>query len=241
MGKLWEPNERYYQSRFNKNKRNTFFAKDTFLFRYMKKFFFQAVASFILFLMMLFIFQLNTPSAVATQQRIRIWFTQDYDVQPVLQFFSKVGLWGDTFDRAAFEAIKRTEPSLSLAIPVSGQVMKPFGWIKDGNQQYFHEGIVIAAAENLPIKAALAGAVTKIAQDETMGRIVEITGKEGIVTVYGHCKEILVDLNDDIVAGQVIAKVGKTGQVSYPQLFFGISNKGEYLDPAQYFSSDEKV
>jgi septal ring factor EnvC (AmiA/AmiB activator) len=45
-----------------------------------------------------------------------------------------------------------------------------------------------------------------------------------------------VDLNEEVQAGQVIAKVGKTGKsASYPQLFFSVSVKGQSVDPAQLF------
>lgn len=233
MGKLWEPGERYYPPRYP-NRRRPFYDRGKRKWPW-KKFLWQSAASLLIFLMIWGIFQFNSPVVQPVQAKIKGWFTEDYDITPVLKFFNEVGLWGDTFDRAAFEASQLPENPGPLTVPVSGQIIKPFGWVISENQgQSFHDGIVIAAPEGAPIKAALGGVVTRLANEAGVGRTVEITGN-GFVFTYGHCGEVLVNLNDEIHTGQVIAKIGKTGNAVSPQLFFRVTKDGEPLDPAVFF------
>ncbi|HHY05978.1 MAG TPA: M23 family metallopeptidase [Clostridia bacterium] len=71
--------------------------------------------------------------------------------------------------------------------------------------------------------------------EEELGRIIVICSEGGIITRYAYCKEILVNLNDEVREGQVIARVGKTGRATYPQLFFSVSVKGQPTDPTKFF------
>lgn len=234
MGKLWEPGDRYYQSR--RNRRRGFPLEREAKRPRWKKLLWQAGASLLVFLLVWGIFQFNSPLVQPVHGKIRDWFTRDYDIQPVLKLFSDMGLWGDAIEKAAFETVKIPENPGPLTVPVSGQVTEQFGLLTATDKsQTFNDGITIAAPEGTPIKAALAGMVTRLANEEEKGRIVEITADNGYITTYAHCKEILVNLNDKIAAGQVIARVGKTGNAAHPQLYFRIMISGEALDPTKFF------
>lgn len=229
MGKLWEPDERYKYNRNNKYIKNNKYNRNNR--GKIKKIIWQSLVSLLIFLIVWGIFQFNGTFMASTQNRIRGWFTEDYDIQPVIKLFSDIGLWGDTIDRAAYEASDVVEPG-PLVIPVSGQILK---------NKNMNNGIAIIAQDGTMVKAAHKGIITRIANEEGLGRIVEITGDNGFVTRYAHLKEILVSLGDKITAGQVIAKVGSTGEVEKPQLFFQIIREGEYVDPANVFIKDEKI
>jgi len=241
MGKLWEPGERPSVSRYYGNYGKKRFLYDRTYDRGREKtvwikVLWQSGICLVLFLLIAAVFQFDSPVLQPAQARIRAWFTEDYNIAPVIRFFSEVGLWGDTFDRAAFEASSFSKSQVVLAVPVSGQVTGPFGGIVGtGETQKRNDGIIIAAPEGAPVKAALKGVVTRLANDEEMGRTVEITSEGGLVFTYGHCKEILVNLNDTVLTGQVIAKVGKTGRAAGPQLFFKVVQEGEPLDPTKLF------
>jgi murein DD-endopeptidase MepM/ murein hydrolase activator NlpD len=241
VGKLWEPGEIYNIQRGSRKSKSPYENKKPN--RPWKKLLWQSGISLLIFLFIWGIFQLNAPIVKPVQAKIRGWFSEDYNITPVLRFFNEVGLWGDTFERAAFEASKFTENPGLIAIPVSGQISKPFGWLmEDGNIDSFHDGIIIKTSEGTPVKSAMAGTVIRLANEEKNGRVVEIQNQGGLVFTYGHCEEILVNLNDEVTRGQVIAKVGKTGKALEYQLFFRISKEGEALDPAQLFiQSTEKI
>lgn len=238
MGKLWDPGERYY-SRVYKNRRRWPQEKKKPIARG-PKILYQLGASLIIFLFIWGIFQFDGPLMTSVQNRVRIWFTEDYSIEPVLKFFSDVGLWGDTLERAGYDAATG-EKRIPLTVPVSGQITRPYGWVlESGSPQTFHDGILIAAPLGTPIRAAQDGKVTRIANEEELGRLVEVTGDDGLTTVYAHCNEILVNLEDRVNAGQVIAKVGKTGKADQAQLFFKITNGVESLNPTDFFLPAEQ-
>lgn len=243
MGKLWEPGQIYTYQRGPRKHKVPNERKNPY--RFLRKILWQSMASLLIFLLIWGVFQLESrsPLVAVMQDKIRGWFSEDSDITPVIKFFNDVGLWGDTFERAAFEASSLTENPGLLAVPVSGQISKPFGWIVGtGESRSFHDGIIITAAEGTPIKAAMAGTVMRLANEEEKGRVLEISSKDGRIFTYGHCQEILVNLNDQVSIGQVIAKVGKTGKASSPQLYFRITKEGEPVDPAELFiPSAEKI
>ncbi|MDD2432388.1 MAG: M23 family metallopeptidase [Clostridia bacterium] len=234
MNRLWEPRERYY-SRSSKHKLWPLREKRWSWSRF-RKMLRQTLASLLIFMLIWGVFCFEAPAMVPVQKKIKDWFTQDYDPEPVIKFFSSVGLWGNTLDRAAFEVVSTTVVTEPLTVPVSGQIGKPFGWlVQPDRSRVFHDGITIIAKEGTPIKAALGGTVSRIGNEEELGRIIVICSEGGIITRYAYCKEILVNLNDEVREGQVIARVGKTGRATYPQLFFSVSVKGQPTDPTKFF------
>ncbi|MBE7028574.1 MAG: M23 family metallopeptidase, partial [Ruminococcaceae bacterium] len=59
---------------------------------------------------------------------------------------------------------------------------------------------------------------------------------EGIVTLYAHCSEIIAKEGDEIQAGQMIAKVGSTGNVTGAHLHFEIRDEENWLNPEEFIN-----
>ncbi len=244
MKKLWEPGEKYFSSRLYGRRR--FRDENRRGYRFLKKLILQSVAAFLLFWLIWGIFQVNSPLVEPVQSKLRSCFTEDYNVRPVLEFFYNAGLWGDTIEQAAFEASRipssqvSAEPGL-LTVPVSGQIITSFGWEQDSDQVgSFRDGVTIAAAEGTYIRAALSGTVTRIGNEEIKGRLVEITDDDGYITKYAHLQEILVNFGDTVQRGQVIGKVGATGEAKEPQLYFMVEKEGVPLDPVKLFMPENE-
>jgi len=235
MGKLWEPGPRYSQTWVQRHRHVDHKPWENYKAgRLVRKLLWQTVASVLIFFLVIGVFQLQSPWAGRVKTVVRGWFTEDYDIETVLKFFTAVGLWGDTFERAAMEA--SSQGVEQLMVPVSGQITRPYGWVVNSDQsRIFSDGIIIAAPENTPVKAAMSGKVSRIANHEELGRIIEISNEQGYTITYGHCKEILVNLDDEITAGQVIARVGKTGNAPTAQLYLRIVKDKKTLDPAKLF------
>jgi len=234
MGKLWKPRERHFSWSSKNNmwplpeKRRTR--------NFIQKILLQSIVSVLIFVLIWGVFCFEAPVMASAQGKIREWFTQDYDLQPVLQFFSSVGIWGDTLERAAFEVVTISDVSAPFTVPVSGQLGKPYGWLEQsGQSRVFHDGITIIAKEGTLIKAAVGGTVSRIGNETELGRVIVISSEGGVITRYAYCKEILVNLNDEVQEGEVIGKVGETGNALYPQLFFSVSIKGQSTDPTKLF------
>lgn len=123
----------------------------------------------------------------------------------------------------------------TMVLPVFGTLTSGYGWrlAPGSNQQQFHTGIDLAVAEGTPIKAALSGRVAEVSEDSSYGKKVVIDHGSGLSTVYGHCSEILVAKGDRVTQGQVIARVGKTGNATEAHLHFEIIRQGNPVDPAE--------
>lgn len=51
------------------------------------------------------------------------------------------------------------------------------------------------------------------------------------MTLYAHCSKIYVKKGQSIKQGQLIGKVGSTGNVTGPHLHFEIRRNNRYVDP----------
>jgi len=113
--------------------------------------------------------------------------------------------------------------------PVSGKVVSGFGSGKDG---LTNEGINIAVAAGTPVKAAASGTVRYAGNElRGYGNLVLIEHSGGYVTAYAHNQALTVKRGDKVKRGEVIARSGKTGNVTSPQLHFEIRKGTKSIDP----------
>ena len=105
------------------------------------------------------------------------------------------------------------------------------------NKYGFHSGIDLAAKSGTPIKAAFDGKVTKASYSDARGNYIFLESEGGITTVYCHCSELIADEGANVRAGEIIAKVGSTGQATGPHLHFELRIGGVRHNPAWVLES----
>ncbi|GEM_PF-645588 len=96
-----------------------------------------------------------------------------------------------------------------------------------------HIAVDLAAPKDSPVFAAADGIVTARGADRHLGRFLIIAHSDGYETYYGHLSQWNVNQGDTIKVGQIIGKVGMTGQASAPHLHFEIRKMGKPIDPAE--------
>lgn len=136
---------------------------------------------------------------------------------------------------AAAPAAKPTETASSegprFDWPVSGKVVSGFG---EGGDGLYNEGINIAAAAGTPVRAAASGTVRYAGNElRGYGNLVLIEHAGGYVTAYAHNQVLTVKRGDKIERGDVIARVGQTGNVKSPQLHFEVRKGTKSIDPSK--------
>ena len=129
--------------------------------------------------------------------------------------------------------------TMAWPLPDHYGILSPFGARYDGAD--FHSGTDIAAEHGAPVIAA-AGGTVRIANREWTpgvgyGMYVVIDHGGDVMTLYGHCSEILVAEGDTVTEGQKIAKVGATGFAGQPHLHFEVRKGKESVNPMPYISS----
>jgi murein DD-endopeptidase MepM/ murein hydrolase activator NlpD len=126
------------------------------------------------------------------------------------------------------------DPAGKLRWPLSGRIIRGFGKRSDGSQ---NDGINIAVPVGTDIHAAEAGVVAYAGNElKGYGNLILIRHDNGYVTAYAHGNRMLVRRGDAVRRGQVIAKAGKTGSVSQPQLHFELRKGAKPVDPIPYLS-----
>ncbi len=93
-----------------------------------------------------------------------------------------------------------------------------------------HTGIDIAANTGTDIIAALDGVVELASNEGDYGKHLKIK-KDDVTLVYAHCSELLKNQGDTVKQGEVIAKVGATGNVTGPHLHFEIRKEDRFVNP----------
>jgi murein DD-endopeptidase MepM/ murein hydrolase activator NlpD len=116
-----------------------------------------------------------------------------------------------------------------------------FGWPVSGaiTQKYYalHPGIDIGAAKGTPVHAADSGYVRLAGWDPepvSYGNEVVIDHGNGYATRYAHLSAIMVDAGDSVKKGQLIGRVGSTGNSTGPHLHFEINQNGNHRNPFSY-------
>ncbi|NBC34141.1 MAG: peptidoglycan DD-metalloendopeptidase family protein [Alphaproteobacteria bacterium] len=116
--------------------------------------------------------------------------------------------------------------------PVQGRLIGRFGPTGAGGH---NDGIDIAAEAGTPIIAAADGEVAYAGNElRGYGNLLLIRHDGGWVTAYAHTDRMLVERGDQVVAGQVIATVGRSGSISEPMLHFEIRRGSDAVNPLEH-------
>ena len=118
----------------------------------------------------------------------------------------------------------------NVSFPAIGFISSRFGsrWGK------IHEGIDIASNLGNQIYSAFDGSVIYAGWENGYGNLIEIQSQGDITVFYGHCSSIGVKLGEQVKRGDVIGKIGNTGNSTGPHLHFEVRVKGEAVDPSKY-------
>lgn len=117
-----------------------------------------------------------------------------------------------------------------LAWPLRGPITSYYG-PRGGGQ---HTGIDIAGDYGASIRAAAGGEVTMAAWYGRYGRTVIIDHGGGLSTLYAHASEMLVTVGQQVVGGEIIARVGSTGNSTGPHLHFEVRVGDQFRNPLSY-------
>lgn len=99
---------------------------------------------------------------------------------------------------------------------------------------YNHTGIDLGGAIGTAIYAYRSGTVTFAGWSGSYGLLVKIAHSDGMVTYYAHCSELLVSAGQKVSEGQMISKIGMTGNTTGPHLHFEVRINGVPTNPYPY-------
>ena len=98
-----------------------------------------------------------------------------------------------------------------------------------------HYGTDIAANTGESVLATLDGTVILSTYTAETGYVIEVQHNQDFISVYKHCSSLLKREGDTVQAGEAIALVGNSGQLTTgPHLHFELWHKGRAVNPEQY-------
>lgn len=148
----------------------------------------------------------------------------------------------DKFDREAKEGERPVRAVLAVTKhnsvaqqyftpPLKGYMTAPF------QPEKSHFGLDVTAPRKTPVQSVLSGTV--ILSEETLdtGKVIAIQHKNNIVSFYKHNSVLLEKVGTFVQAGQAVAIIGNTGELSDgPHLHFELWYNGKPVDPADYIN-----
>ncbi len=121
--------------------------------------------------------------------------------------------------------------NLHFFLPVKGIVTASF------NVESGHMATDIVAQPNEPVLATLEGTVTLATWSLTEGYIIMVQHNYNIVSIYKHNESLLKKQGDHVTAGEPIAIIGNTGELTTgPHLHFELWYNGTPLNPEDYIA-----
>jgi len=109
-----------------------------------------------------------------------------------------------------------------------------FGAPRSGNRR--HRGIDLQAPLETPVRAIRSGRVIEAGTHKGLGRYVVIQHRNDLRSLYAHLHEIEIEEGARVRQGQLIGRVGKTGNARHrwiePHVHLEVVKSGEAVDPA---------
>ncbi len=145
---------------------------------------------------------------------------------------------------------KPKEEALTFALPTEGEIMTAHSltvpvYSETLGEWRYHTGVDIATEVSAPVYAAARGKVSGIYSDPMLGKTVEITHENGIVTTYSNLNATLaegIEVGTELSGGAVLGVVGDTALSEVGKeahLHFGMQVNGVSVNPMDYIETAE--
>ena len=145
------------------------------------------------------------------------------------QIFVRGGAFKDTVE------LQLAWADCDHAMPICGHITSPFG-IRHGRNHY---GTDLKLQTGDPVMSAFAGKVRISRYHREFGHVVVVRHPNGLETLYGHLSKRLVDVGDEVEAGDVLGLGGSTGRSTGSHLHFETRYLGHPINPEKLFNIAE--
>ncbi len=117
--------------------------------------------------------------------------------------------------------------------PAEGVVSAKFGTVVHPRfkTEVPHPGLDIDTPEGKPFRTIFDGRVAYASTLNGYGLTVIVDHGHGVVSVYSHASVLLVATGENVVRGQDLGRVGESGSLRGPYLYFELRDGGKPVDP----------
>ena len=129
------------------------------------------------------------------------------------------------------QAIANKKSSKGFLWPIDGKIIKNFG----GSGNNYNDGINISGSVGQSVKSTKDGKIVFTGDSlKSFGNLVIVKHNDGLLTAYAHLSSITVRKDQNVKQGDEIGKVGNTGKVDSPQLYFAVRKGKQSMNPMNY-------
>ncbi|RDK88498.1 M23 family metallopeptidase [Marinirhabdus gelatinilytica] len=119
--------------------------------------------------------------------------------------------------------------NMALFAPVKGTISSPY----DPEEKHF--AVDVVTVKDAPVKAVADGTVIFAEWTAETGYVMIIEHRNNIISAYKHNASLNKEQGELVTAGEVIAKVGNTGDLTTgPHLHFELWSDGYPIDPTNF-------
>ncbi len=120
--------------------------------------------------------------------------------------------------------------------PAEGAVSAKFGTVVHPRfkTEVPHPGLDIDAPEGQPFRTIFDGRVAYAAPLNGYGLTVVVDHGNGLVSIYAHAAVLLVEAGESVVRDQELGRVGDSGSLRGPYLYFEMRDAGRPVDPSSW-------
>jgi murein DD-endopeptidase MepM/ murein hydrolase activator NlpD len=200
----------------------------------------QLLISGVVLLLVAGLFRSELPFTGTLKEGVKYLMTSETNLQPVInqvvRLSTQVGnVEWPTADEVPVPdrpAITQVPPESILLLPVSGNVLRNYGWYIDPEEkiQKFNEGIDIAVPVGTIVKASADGKVIKASEPDELSKSILIESKSGELIRYANLSKTSVQIGQTVKAGDVIGKSGITSDKE-PYVHFEVIIDSKPVDP----------
>lgn len=123
--------------------------------------------------------------------------------------------------------IDNEEPNFVLFPPLKGSISQ------DYDPEIKHYAVDVVAVKDSPVKAAADGTVIFSGWTAETGYVIVLTHANNLVTIYKHNASLNKEQGELVKAGEVIATVGNSGELTTgPHLHFELWSDGYPINPS---------
>ena len=116
--------------------------------------------------------------------------------------------------------------------PLSGALLAGYGGrMPDGRPS---SGLLIAAPAGTPVRAVADGTVVFSEWMTGYGLILIVDHGNGTLSLYAHNESLLKEAGASVKRGDAVARVGDSGGLSQPALYFELRRNGQPVDPGSW-------
>jgi septal ring factor EnvC (AmiA/AmiB activator) len=118
--------------------------------------------------------------------------------------------------------------------PAEGAVSAKFGTVVHPRfkTEVPHPGLDIDAPQGRPFKTIFDGRVAFAAPLAGYGLTAVVDHGNGVVSIYAHAEVLVVEAGQEVVRGQEMGRVGDSGSLRGPYLYFELRDSGKPVDPS---------